>query len=75
MDEKSCKDANGNKCDGYVTCVTLPSGKTYAFKAVIEEVYPMTCPKCGGQLELKYGHGKCSYCGTNYATDMKIVEE
>lgn len=46
----------------------------YKLQASIAEVYPMTCPKCGGSLELHHGEGACEYCGTKYTTYYKIVE-
>lgn len=59
---------------GYISKVRMPDGKLYALKCEVVEVYPMTCPKCGGQLELKFGHGKCSFCGTHFTTNFKISE-
>ena len=54
---------------------TIVVGHTaYKLQASIEEVYPMTCPKCGGSLELHHGEGACEYCGTKYTTYYKIVE-
>ena len=60
--------------DGYISKICV-GGKTYKLRCDVVEVYPMTCPKCGGQLELRYGHGKCQFCGTNFATDFKVVEQ
>ena len=60
---------------GYISKVLLPNGKIYKLQCEVVEVYPMTCPKCGGQVELKYGTGECKSCGTNYTTQFKIVEE
>lgn len=60
---------------GYIDKVTFPNGKTYALKAYIEEVRPLSCTKCGGPLKLKYGHGQCKYCGTYYAVNCEVVEE
>lgn len=63
------------KFNGYVSTISLDGGKSYyKLRCEVVEVYPMTCPKCGGQVELKYGNGKCSYCGTNYSTQFKIEE-
>ena len=36
--------------------------------------FKMTCPKCGGNVELKYGTGKCEHCGTNFTTQFKLQE-
>lgn len=63
------------KYDGYISSVLLPDGKLYKLQCEVVEVYPMTCPKCGGRVVLKYGTGECKSCGTNYATQFKIVEE
>ena len=60
--------------DGYVSKIRIDD-KVYKLRCEVVEVYPMVCPKCGGQLELKYGHGKCEYCGTSFATNFKVVEE
>lgn len=61
--------------DGYIDTIQLPDGKKYKLRVEVVEVYPMICPKCGGDVTLKYGHGKCEYCGTSYSTNFKIVEE
>ena len=63
-----------DKCDGYISKITF-GGKVYKLKCEIVEVHPMTCPKCGGQLELHYGTGKCEYCGTHYSTNFIIKED
>lgn len=60
--------------EGYIS-EFLIGGKRYKLRCEVVEVYPMICPKCGGQLELKYGHGKCEYCGTAFSTQFKVVEE
>ena len=44
------------KCDGYISRIKLSDGRIYKLKCEITEVHPMVCPKCGGSLELKYGH-------------------
>ena len=62
------------KFDGYISKIKLPNGKIYKLKCEIVEIHPMTCIKCGGPVELKYGTGKCSYCGTNYATNFSITK-
>lgn len=75
-------DENGEQYDGYVSAISVPvweNGKQVTKKLKLRcdvvEVYPMTCPKCGGSLELKYGHGKCPFCNTNYSTSFRIEEE
>lgn len=66
---------NDEKFDGYINTIVLPNGKKYKLQCEVVEIYPMTCPKCGGHVELKYGYGECSYCGTSFATNFKIVEQ
>ena len=61
--------------NGYINRISLDGGKSYyKLKCEVVEVYPMTCPKCGGSLELHYGHGKCPFCNTNFATNFKLEE-
>lgn len=60
--------------DGYISRITLPNGKTYALRCEIVEVHPITCPKCGASFELRYGTGKCDYCGTWYSTNFELKE-
>jgi len=60
---------------GYISKIEMPDGKIYKLRCEVVEVYAMTCPKCGGKLELKYGSGECKYCGTSFTTQFKIVEE
>lgn len=62
-----------DKVDGYVSKIAI-GGKVYALQCEIVEVYATTCPKCGGNVTLKYGTGKCDFCGTSYTTQFKIVE-
>lgn len=65
---------NKEDYDGYVSKIRI-QGKTYKFRCEIVEIYPITCPKCGGSFELKYGSGKCPYCDTYYSTQFKLVEK
>ena len=60
--------------DGYISKIVLPGGKTYALRCDIVEVYPITCPRCGGSFELKYGSGQCPYCNTYFTTQFKLIE-
>ena len=62
------------QCDGYISKIQI-GNKIYKLRCEVVEVHPMTCPKCGAGLELHFGHGKCAYCGTHYATNFKVVEE
>lgn len=68
-------DENGKHFDGYVSSIALPNGKVYKLQCEIVEVYPMQCPRCGGQVELHCGIDSCKFCGTSYSTQFKIVEE
>ena len=63
-----------DKVDGYISKIQMPNGKVYALRCEIVEVYATTCPKCGGNVTLKYGTGKCDFCGTTYTTQFKMVE-
>lgn len=38
------------------------------------EVHAITCTKCGAPLELKYGEGKCSHCGTCFTSKFTLEE-
>lgn len=62
-----------NETDGYISKIRV-NGKTYKLRCEIVEVYDMTCQKCGAQLQLHYGSGRCEYCGTYYSTQLKIME-
>ena len=71
-------DKNENRIDeagfdGYISSIRV-NGKTYKLRCEVVEVYPMTCPKCGGRVELHYGNGNCQSCGTAFTTQFKIVE-
>ena len=57
----------------YVTHVVV-NGIKYAFKALVTEYYPLTCTKCGGQVELNNGFGQCPYCKTNYSATVMLIE-
>lgn len=60
-------------CDGYVSAIRI-HGKTYKLRCEVVEVYPITCPKCGGSFELRYGSGQCDHCGTYFTTQFKLQE-
>lgn len=68
-------DKDGKEIAGYISRIMLPNGKLYKLRCEVVEVYPMTCPKCGGRVELHYGNGNCQSCGTAFTTQFKIVEE
>ncbi len=59
--------------DGYISKITI-NGKTYGLRCEIVEIHPITCPKCGASFELRYGTGKCDYCGTWYSTNFELKE-
>lgn len=59
---------------GYVSSIRI-SNKLYKLRCEIVEVYPITCPKCGGSFELRYGSGQCPYCNTYYTTQFKLEEQ
>lgn len=61
------------KIEGYISKICL-NGKIYRLQCEVVEVHPISCTKCGGPVELKFGYGKCNFCGTNYATNFKIEE-
>ena len=60
--------------DGYISKVCF-GGKTYGLKLEVVEARPIVCKKCGASLQLKYGEGKCDYCGTYYTTRFYIEEK
>lgn len=60
------------KFDGYIHTIKFPNGKTYKLQCEVVEVHAMICPRCGGNLELHYGEGKCEYCGTNFTTKFSL---
>ena len=66
-------DVKEKNIDGYISRIQL-HGKTYKLRCEIVEVYSISCPKCGGSFELKYGNGKCPYCDTYYTTNFKLME-
>ena len=61
------------QCDGYINRINL-FGKVYKLQCEVVEIYPIICPKCGGDVTLSYGNGQCDYCGTRYTTNFKITE-
>lgn len=66
-------DGKKRLVDGFIDTIRIYN-KTYALQCAVVEVYPISCPKCGGSFELKYGSGKCPYCNTNFTTQFKLVE-
>ena len=68
------EDGKNVYVDGFINRITLPNGKQYGLQASIIAVKPMQCHKCGGRVVLKYGEGKCEYCGMEYTTKFELVE-
>lgn len=60
--------------DGFIKTIQMPNGKKYGLKCEIIAVHPISCPKCGGSFELKYGEGTCQFCGTHYSTRFFVEE-
>lgn len=59
---------------GWISSIQLPDGRKYKLKCEIVQAHPLTCPKCGGNVTMNMGWGKCDYCGTNYSAVVKIEE-
>lgn len=59
--------------DGYISKIQI-GNKLYKLACEVIEVKPIICPKCGGSFKLKYGNGKCDYCGTYYTTKFSLSE-
>ena len=58
---------------GYIHSVKR-GGKLYKLQCEVVTVNPIVCPKCGGSFELKYGNGRCNYCGTYFTTKFNVEE-
>lgn len=67
------EDENTPGYDGWIDSIQV-YGKRYAIKAAIVEYHALTCPKCGGQVQMHNGWGKCGYCDTEYSAVIKLVE-
>lgn len=72
--KKRQEEARALGYDGFISEIHFESGKKYLLRAYVTEVHPINCKKCGGQLELRYGEGTCTFCGTHYSTQFNIVE-
>lgn len=59
--------------DGWIDSVNV-GGKRYAIKAAIVEYHALTCPKCGGQIRMHNGMGKCQFCDTEFSATIRLVE-
>ena len=58
---------------GYISTIQI-GDKIYRLQCEVVEAHPIICKKCGASFELKYGEGKCGYCGTYYTTKFELVE-
>ena len=59
--------------DGWIDRIVF-GGKTYALRCEVIEAHPITCSKCGANVELHHGEGRCEYCGTYYTTRIMVQE-
>ncbi len=60
--------------EGFIHTIALANGKKYALQASVIAVKPIVCPKCGGTVTLRYGEGKCDFCGVQYTSKFELVE-
>lgn len=60
---------------GYISSIEFPDGEKYKLMCEVVTVNPIIYPKCGNSFELKYGNGKCDYCGTYFTTHFELREE
>ena len=58
---------------GWIDSVTI-DGKIYAIKAAVVKYHALTCPKCGGQIHMHNGMGKCQFCDTEFSATIRLVE-
>lgn len=58
---------------GYIDKIII-QGKIYKLRCEVVEAHPIVCKKCGASFQLKYGEGRCEYCGTYYTTRFSIEE-
>jgi len=66
-------DGKEQKVDGFIHTIVM-GNKKYALQANIIAVKPIVCPKCGGTVTLRYGEGKCEFCGMQYTSKFELVE-
>ena len=69
--DNTAEDASVPGYDGWIDSIQV-YGKRYAIKAAIVEYHALTCPKCGGQVQMHNGWGKCEYCNTEYSAVIKL---
>jgi len=61
-------------CEGWISKVRILD-KTYALKCEVIALHPISCPKCGGSVNLTHGEGRCDYCGTLFTTKLMMVDK
>lgn len=66
-------ESSHGQYDGWIDSVNI-DGKLYAIKAAIVEYHALTCPKCGGQIQMHNGMGQCQFCGTEFSATIRLVE-
>ena len=71
--DNTAEDESVPGYDGWIDSIQV-YGKRYAIKAAIVEYHALICPKCGGQVQMHNGWGKCGYCDTEYSAVIKLVE-
>lgn len=75
-------NSDGKLTAGTITYSTLSLTKaapiawcgTITPSVPVVEYHPLTCTKCGGQVEIKDGFGQCPYCKTSFSATIVIQE-
>ena len=76
MPEITLENGEKQHVDGFISTILFPNGKKYGLRCSIIAVKSITCPKCGANdIELKYGEGKCNFCGTHFTSKFELVED
>lgn len=66
-------DGKERQVDGIINTIKLPNGKIYALQACLTAIKPITCPQCGGRVEISFGEGQCEYCDTRFTSRLERV--
>jgi len=74
MNEEEKKRAEELGVDGFIKRITMPNGKIYALQTEVITAKQLVCPRCGSSFQLKYGEGRCEYCGTYFTTKFNLEE-
>ena len=74
MNEEEKRRAEELGVDGFINRITMSNGKTYALQTELITVKPLVCPRCGSSFQLRYGEGRCEYCGTYFTTKFSLEE-